>query len=44
MDNLRLKALAVLKRFYGYSNFYPYQYEAIECVMNGRDAMVLMPM
>ena len=43
MDNLRLKALAVLKRFYGYSNFYPYQYEAIECVMNGRDAMVLMP-
>ena len=43
MENQRLKALAVLKRFYGYSNFYPYQYEAIECVMNGRDAMVLMP-
>lgn len=43
MENVRQKALAVLKRFYGYSSFYPMQIEVIECVMNRRDAVVLMP-
>ena len=33
----------MLKRFYGYSSFYPMQIEVIECVMNRRDAVVLMP-
>ncbi len=43
MDDLKRKALGVLKKFYGYTSFYPLQYEAIECVMNHRDALVLMP-
>lgn len=43
MDDLKRKALGVLKKFYGYTDFYPLQYEAIECVMNHRDALVLMP-
>ena len=43
MENVRQKALAVLKRFYGYSSFYPMQLDVIECVMNRRDAVVLMP-
>ena len=43
MENLRQKALALLKRFYGYPGFYPMQLDVIECVMNGRDAVVLMP-
>lgn len=43
MDDLRRQAVAVLKRFFGYNDFYPTQYEVIECVMNHRDAVVLMP-
>ena len=40
---MRQKALALLARFYGYRSFRPGQYEVIEAVANGRDAVVLMP-
>jgi len=43
MLNLRRSALAILKRFYGYDSFHPLQYEVIEHVMGGGDAVVLMP-
>ena len=43
MENISAKAHAVLRRFYGYSSFYPMQLDVIECVMNHRDAVVLMP-
>lgn len=41
--NLKNIALGILKRFYGYDSFYPLQYEIIECVLSGNDALVLMP-
>lgn len=41
--NLLNDALALLKRFYGYSEFYPIQWEVINHVLNGNDAVVLMP-
>ncbi|HSL72298.1 MAG TPA: RecQ family ATP-dependent DNA helicase, partial [Longimicrobiales bacterium] len=37
------QALAVLKRHYGYDDFRPGQREAVECVLAGKDALVLMP-
>ncbi len=37
------RALALLRRFYGYSSFRPGQAEIIDAVASGRDAMVLMP-
>ncbi len=40
---LRDRALALLARFYGYRSFRPGQYEVIEAVAGGRDAVVLMP-
>lgn len=43
MDKLKRKALGLLKKFYGYSSFLPLQYEVIKCVMEGNDAVVLMP-
>ncbi len=43
VDDLKLQALNVLRRFYGYKSFFPLQFEAIRCVMNGNDAIVLMP-
>ncbi len=43
MQDLKRKALAVLKKFYGYDSFHDMQYEVIEHVMNGHDAVVLMP-
>ncbi|MBO4722818.1 MAG: ATP-dependent DNA helicase RecQ, partial [Muribaculaceae bacterium] len=43
MQDLERKALAVLKKFYGYTSFYPMQYQVIEHVVNGSDAVVLMP-
>ncbi|MEG2218413.1 MAG: DNA helicase RecQ [Muribaculaceae bacterium] len=42
-DLLKDSALSVLKKFYGYTSFYPVQYEVIEWVMQGNDAIVLMP-
>lgn len=36
-------ALGLLKRFYGYDNFRPVQYDVIKHVMQGGDAVVLMP-
>ena len=43
MDKLKRKASGLLKKFYGYSSFLPMQYEVIKCVMEGNDAVVLMP-
>lgn len=40
---MRQEALALLKRFFGYDSFHPMQYQVIEHVMNGDDAVVLMP-
>lgn len=37
------QALAMLKKFYGYSSFRDGQFEIIEAVCAGRDAMALMP-
>lgn len=41
--SLRSRAEALLSRFYGYRTFRPGQFEVIEAVMNGRDALVIMP-
>ncbi len=41
--SLRQEALALLKKFYGYSAFRPGQFEIIEAVTGGRDVVVLMP-
>ncbi len=35
--------MQLLKKFYGYSTFRPGQYEIIDAVTSGRDAVVLMP-
>lgn len=43
MDYRKEKALELLRRFYGYSSFRPGQYEIIESVLSGRDAVALMP-
>ena len=40
---MKREALAVLRKFYGYDSFYPMQYEVIEHVVSGKDAVVLMP-
>lgn len=40
---LREKALTLLGRFYGYRSFRPGQFEVIEAVASGRDAVVLLP-
>lgn len=42
-DSKRIKAGQLLKKFYGYSIFRPGQYEIIDAVTSGRDAVVLMP-
>ncbi len=41
--DLYLRASGILRKFYGYTNFRPMQYQIIEHVMNGGDAVVLMP-
>ena len=38
-----MEQLEALKRYFGYEEFRPLQKEIIEHVMNGRDALVLMP-
>ena len=43
MQDLERRALAVLKKFYGYESFHPMQFEVIEHVMGGNDCVVLMP-
>ncbi len=40
---LRQRAEALLAKFYGYRSFRPGQYEIIEAVAAGRDAVVVMP-
>ncbi len=42
-DSLREQALALLKKFYGYSGFRPGQMEIIAAVASGRDSVALMP-
>ena len=37
------KALALLRRYYGYDSFYPIQWQIISHVVDGGDAVVLMP-
>lgn len=41
--NLRQRAEALLAKFYGYRSFRPGQYDVIEAVASGRDAVVVMP-
>ncbi len=43
LNELKNDALKLLKRFYGYNEFYPLQWDAISHVMQGKDAVVLMP-
>ena len=40
---LKEEALGLLAKFYGYRSFRPGQYEVIEAVSGGRDAVVLLP-
>ena len=40
---LKEEALGLLAKFYGYRSFRPGQYEVIEAVAGGRDAVVLLP-
>ena len=42
-ESLKENALGLLARFYGYRSFRPGQFEIIEAVCGGRDALVLMP-
>lgn len=42
-NKLHIKALGVLKRFFGYNSFLPMQWDVISHVMTGHDAVVLMP-
>ncbi len=41
--DLKREALAVLKKFFGYESFHQLQYQVIEHVIGGGDALVLMP-
>lgn len=43
MIDLQKSALSLLKRFFGYDSFRPIQFDVIQEVMSGRDALVLMP-
>ena len=40
---LQSQALSLLSRFYGYHSFRPGQWEIMSALLQGRDAMVLMP-
>lgn len=41
--SLQDRALSILAKFYGYRSFRPGQFEVIQAVCSGRDAVVLMP-
>lgn len=43
MLDIREKATALLRRFYGYDSFRPLQFEIISAAVSGRDSVVLMP-
>lgn len=40
---MKEKAIEYLKQYFGYDEFRPMQYEAIEQVMNGKDVLLVMP-
>lgn len=42
-EQLHERALGLLRRFFGYSAFRPGQFQVIEAVCSGRDAVVVMP-
>ena len=42
-QQIKRDALGALRHFFGYKSFYPKQWEAINHVMHGHDAVVLMP-
>ena len=42
-SEIKEKATALLRRFYGYSSFRPNQLKIITAVMQGHDVTVLMP-
>jgi ATP-dependent DNA helicase RecQ len=39
----RSHLLAAMKRYWGYDEFLPLQFEAMSCVLNGRDSVVVLP-
>lgn len=43
MVDIKHDAHALLKRFFGYDTFHPMQFQVIEHVIHGKDAVVLMP-
>lgn len=43
MVDVEPRARALLRQFYGYSQFRPLQLEAVQAACSGRDAVVLMP-
>ena len=43
MDGGSLAIEEILKRYWGYSGFRPLQKEAMECVLHGRDSIVVLP-
>ena len=43
MDNSPLAIEEILKKYWGYSGFRPLQKEAMGCVLNGRDSIVVLP-
>ena len=42
-ENKQSEALAVLRQFFGYNSYYPLQWQVIDHVLDGGDALVLMP-
>ena len=43
MLDIKERALSLLRRFYGYSEFRPLQFDIISTVASGSDCVVLMP-
>ncbi|HUW60492.1 MAG TPA: DNA helicase RecQ [Candidatus Bathyarchaeia archaeon] len=37
------KVLEIVKQYWGYHQFFPLQHEAMECVIQGRDSVVILP-